>query len=107
MLRAVSAATLAVALCDVALADAIDGDWCLGSAHFTIEGPPITLPGGAQLQGRYSRHAFSYLAPGTETGGGVSVDMQLLNEETVRLTRTPPAGIALPPEVWKRCKPIS
>jgi hypothetical protein len=32
-----------------ARADAIDGQWCLGSGHFEISGPNIRTPGGNQI----------------------------------------------------------
>jgi hypothetical protein len=87
-----------------AQADAIDGEWCLGSAHFAIDGPNILTPGGNRITGNYSRHGFLYVVPANEPGAGGEIDMVLLNEETVRLTRK---GQASPPEIWKRCKPTS
>jgi hypothetical protein len=85
-------------------ADAIDGQWCLGPSHFAIEGPSILTPGGNRIQGNYSRHAFAYVVPASEPGAGGEIDMQLLNEETVQLTRK---GQTSPPEIWRRCKPTS
>ena len=82
-------------------ADAIDGQWCLGSSHFEIEGPNIRTPGGNRILGNYDRHGFSYVVPANEDGAGSEIVMVLLNEETVRLTR---AG-TLSPEIWRRCKP--
>jgi hypothetical protein len=87
-----------------ARADAIDGDWCLGSGHFAIDGPNILTPGGNRIQGSYSRHAFAYVAPPNEPGAGGRIEMVLLNEETLRLTRTKEASA---PEIWLRCKPTS
>ena len=87
-----------------ALADAIDGQWCLGPSHFAIEGPNILTPGGNRIQGNYSRHAFAYVVPASEPGAGGEIDMTLLNEETVQLTRK---GQTSPPEIWRRCKPTS
>lgn len=83
-------------------ADAIDGEWCLGPAHFAIDGPNILTPGGNRILGNYSRHGFSYVVPANEPGAGGEIDMVLLNEETVRLTRKDQA-----PEIWRRCKPTS
>jgi hypothetical protein len=85
-----------------ARADAIDGQWCLGSSHFEISGPNIRTPGGNQITGNYDRHGFTYVVPSNEVGAGTQIVMVLLNEETVRLTRGTSA-----PETWKRCKPTS
>ena len=85
-----------------ARADAIDGQWCLGSSHFEISGPNIRTPGGNEITGNYDRHGFTYVVPGSEEGAGTEILMVLLNEETVRLTRG-----ASPAETWKRCKPTS
>jgi hypothetical protein len=85
-------------------ADAIDGQWCLGPSHFAIEGPSILTPGGNRIQGDYSRHAFAYVVPASEPGAGGEINMQLLNEETVQLSRK---GHSSPPEIWRRCKPTS
>lgn len=86
-----------------ALADAIDGEWCLASSHFKIEGPMILTPGGNRIAGSYDRHGFSYVVPGNEEGAGTEIVMVLLNEENVQLIR----GRAAAPEIWKRCKPTS
>jgi hypothetical protein len=85
-----------------ARADAIDGQWCLGSSHFAINGPNIRTPGGNEIIGKYDRHGFEYVVPPNEEGAGTKIAMVLLNEETVRLTRG-----ASPPETWTRCKPVS
>jgi hypothetical protein len=87
-----------------ALADAIDGEWCLGASHFAIQGPSILTPGGNRIEGNYTRHAFAYVVPASEAGAGSQIDMLLLNEETIQLTRK---GQASPPEIWRRCKPTS
>ena len=87
-----------------ALADAIDGEWCLGAAHFAIDGPRILTPGGNRIEGNYSRHGFSYVVPASEAGAGGEIHMVLLNEETVSLSRQ---GQSAAPEIWRRCKPTS
>ena len=87
-----------------ASADAIDGQWCLGATHFAIDGPSILTPGGNRIQGNYSRHGFAYVVPGNEPGAGSAINMVLLNEETVQLTRQ---GQTSAPEIWRRCKPTS
>jgi hypothetical protein len=106
--RPVSFATcLLLASACVARADAIDGEWCQdGSArHFTIKGPDIVTPGGASLKGNYSRHAFTYTAPSTESSGGTEIGMRLMNEFTLHLQEgADPSG---PVQIWKRCQPIS
>ena len=43
------------------------------------------------------------LVPASEPGAGSQIDMLLLNEETVQLTRKGQAA----PEIWRRCKPTS
>jgi hypothetical protein len=53
-----------LAVCTLALiasvfparADAIDGQWCLGSSHFEINGQNIRTPGGNTITGNYDRH---------------------------------------------------
>ena len=40
-------------------ADAIDGDWCsTDGLRMSIHAEKITTPGGKQIEGNYSRHAF-------------------------------------------------
>jgi hypothetical protein len=83
-------------------ADAIDGQWCLGSSHFEIHGPNIRTPGGNEIIGNCHRHSFTYLVPTNEQDAGTEIVMVLLNEETVQLTRG-----SSTPETWRRCKPTS
>ncbi len=107
LMNPAGAIVFAAALCLIsgrAHADAIDGEWCLGSSHFAIDGPSILTPGGNRIQGNYSRHGFLYVVPANEPGAGAEIDMVLLNEETVQLTRK---GQASAPEIWRRCKPTS
>jgi hypothetical protein len=49
------AALLAPVAPHLASADAIDGEWCKGTSHFTIDGPNILTPGGNRIQGNYTR----------------------------------------------------
>jgi hypothetical protein len=101
VLTAAAVILLAPAL---ARADAIDGHWCAPDGRvMTIEGPRILTPGGNQIIGDYSRHAFSYLVPAGESDAGATIAMVLLNEETVRLR---PANGA-EDEIWHRCDVIS
>ncbi len=99
-------AALAVALlllaAATARADAIDGQWCDGSKHFKIDGPNIVTPGGNVITGNYGRHDFSYVVPDGEVGAGENVDMQLLDEEHVRVSFGTSA-----PKIWRRCKVTS
>ncbi len=87
-----------------ALADAIDGDWCLGDgSKLTINGPDIVTPKGNQLKGDYDRHHFSYVVPSAEPGAGGTVAMVLMSEIQMRLK--PPGGEE---QIWRRCgKPVS
>jgi hypothetical protein len=95
-------ATLALSMLTprVARADAIDGNWCARDGRvMTIEGPAIVTPGGSQISGNYSRHAFSYVVPPGESDAGSTILMILLNEDTVRID--PGNGAA--EEIWHRC----
>ena len=88
-----------------ALADAIDGAWCSPEGkHLKIAGPKITTPGGALLDGDYSRHAFSWVAPASEPGGGDTIYMQLMNETTAMVRQGTPVA---QPITWKRCEATS
>ena len=84
-----------------AVADAIDA-WCDDAGrHLAISDPKIVTPGGTEMQGQYTRHAFRYVVPMNEPSSGQGVDMQLLNENTVQLRVGSEGGA----EVWRRCKP--
>jgi hypothetical protein len=86
----------------VARADVIDGAWCRDPGQrLTIDGPSIVTPGGTATRGAYSRHFFSYVVPAGEAGAGGTVEMRLLNEDTMQ-RRTGPAA---PIETWRRCSP--
>jgi hypothetical protein len=89
-----------------AFADKIDGNWCAPDGrHFTIDGPSIVTEEGIHAQGRYTRHAFTYLSPEPSKSAGQQVSMLLLNENTVNLW----IGDAhtAPIEIWKRCEVTS
>src|SRR4051812_578556 len=96
---AVSACCLLASV--AARADAIDGAWCHEGLRLSISGPAIVTPGGTKTSGDYSRHAFSYVVPGSEPQSGTTVSMQLLNEETMHLRNGPAAEW----ETWRRCGP--
>jgi hypothetical protein len=86
-----------------ARADVIDGDWCYAlSRHMSIKGPSIVTPGGHQLTGNYTRHSFSYVVPQSEPDAGQTVNMILINEDTVNL-RLDQGGTQSPIQVWHRC----
>ena len=89
-----------------AAADAIDGDWCLGTLHLHILGPNIKTPGGTAMTGTYGRHDFRYVVPANEAGAGTEIDMQLMGEELMTLRRKL-GTTESPPESWRRCKPTS
>jgi hypothetical protein len=101
LLGGLGACALAASTATGARADAIDGDWCSPDGrHLEIHGPRIITPAGNQLAGNYTRHSFAYVVPAIERDAGVTVSMQLLNEEMVRVTPKPGA----PGETWLRCK---
>lgn len=100
-------AVLALVLAAPARADVIDGEWCHDSSRIAIEGPKVLTMGGHTINGDYTRHHFVYAVPDGEEMAGGTIDMRLLNEETVSLTRLPKGGAAGGPETWKRCKPVS
>ena len=106
-LKIVCAAIGLMLLPGLALADAIDGDWChqASGRHFSIRGPQIVTPGGKSMAGDYSRHWFNYVVPAPEPGAGMTVFMQLLDENTVHL-RVGDANAANP-ETWIRCSPTT
>jgi hypothetical protein len=108
--RIALALALLIALEGPAQADAIDGNWCSQDGRtMIIDGARITIPSGKQIAGQYSRHYFSYVVPEGEPGAGATVDMVLLSEETMRLTRGVPPGVEVSPEpeIWRRCQPVA
>jgi hypothetical protein len=95
-------AVLTVLAPSVALADAIDGDWCSPDSklRLTIAGPDIVTPGGHRIQGDYTRHAFSYIVPASEPGAGKKAEMILMGEYAMQFK----AGPVVPTDqVWRRC----
>jgi hypothetical protein len=109
MARLLNRTIFAGAVCGVvalagsaARADQIDGNWCSPDGRqMTINGPEIVTPSGARTSGNYSRHDFSYSAP----GGRDTITMHLLNETTVQLR---PSQTCERTEIWRRCsRPIS
>jgi hypothetical protein len=98
------AAALGVLLASATLAhaDAIDGDWCTaeGNQHMTISGADITTPGGKQIRGNYTRHAFDYVVPEGEAGAGETFNI-LLRSEYFAVSRQGAADA--PMKEWRRC----
>ncbi len=93
---------IACAVPGLALADAIDGDWCSpdNKLRLSIKGADIVTPGGSHIQGDYTRHAFSYVVPGSEPGAGQTAQMFLMGEYAMQFK----AGPVVPTDqVWKRC----
>jgi hypothetical protein len=83
-------------------ADAIDGDWCsTDGMRMSIRAEKITTPGGKQIEGNYSRHAFDYVIPAGENGSGDVVNI-VLRSEYLALSRQGP--IDAPLREWRRCK---
>ena len=90
-----------VAAATPARADAIDGDWCApeGGKSLTIDGPRIRTPGGATIEGQYSRHRFNYTAPAGDPKPGAAVQMILMGEMRARVI------VDGDETLWRRCPP--
>ena len=96
-----AAAVGVLGLASAAHADVIDGDWCHDDGRrLSIRGPTIVTPGGAMLQGDYTRHSFQYTAPPTEASGGQPVSMTLRSETRVDVRVGGPSATF---QVWHRC----
>ena len=102
ILKLTAALAFLLASAAIARADAIDGDWCTadGHQHMTISGADITTPGGKQIKGNYTRHAFDYVVPEGETGAGETVNI-LLRGEYLAVSRQGAADAPL--KEWRRC----
>ena len=102
LLNLSAALTLLVVSTNLARADAIDGDWCAaeGNLHMTIHGADITTPGGKQIKGNYTRHAFDYVVPDGEAGAGETVNI-LLRGEYLAVSRQGASDAPL--KEWRRC----
>jgi hypothetical protein len=102
-----SFAGLALVMPFAARADVIDGDWCFPDGRrFEIRGPAIVTPTGAKTAGDYSRHHFTYVAPSTDPDAGKTIDMRLMDENTVFLWLGGQASeTEAPPQIWHRCLP--
>lgn len=87
-----------------ALADAIDGDWCLAGKHLAIIGPKITLPTGTVTAGEYRRHEFLYQVPVGDVDAGSLIYMQLQGEDNMSLYHLKD-GKPVDGQSWLRCLP--
>lgn len=104
---AIGIAIAAVAAAPSARADAIDGEWCSAKgANLLISGPRIRTPAGISATGQYSRHAFIYQPPEDDPDRGITIFMELFNEELMVLTRVR-NGVADQAEEWRRCNVTS
>jgi hypothetical protein len=104
--RAAVAALVGLALATgAARADKIDGSWCDSTGQrLSIDGPAIVTPGGHAITGDYNRHHFSYVVPADEPNGGATMQLRLLNEETMQRRAGPGTTV----ETWHRCAtPVS
>lgn len=82
-----------------ARADAIDGNWCGPKGRrISIEGSSGVYAGGHRLEGRYTRHSYSFAIPPGAPDAGAAVDMVLQGE-----TRTSVRIDNGPAEIWLRC----
>lgn len=84
-----------------AKADRIDGNWCRGLKHLSIDGPNIVTPGGAKMTGEYDRHGFQYVVPNGEPDEGATITMAQMHEELMHLSSSAKPGEV---EDWTRCK---
>jgi hypothetical protein len=102
ILKFSTALAVLIASTAVARADAIDGDWCAaeGNQHMTINGADITTPGGKQIKGNYTRHAFDYVVPDGEAGAGETVNI-FLRSEYFAVSRQGTSDAPL--KEWRRC----
>src|SRR5579859_5551829 len=105
VLAAAVALAVAVVNAGIARADKIDGSWCDETGQrLSIDGPAIVTPAGHAITGDYNRHFFSYVAPTDEPNPGATMQMRLLNEETMQRRAGPGAAV----ETWHRCAaPVS
>ena len=73
--------------------------------HFSIRGPTIVTPEGVKIEGSYTRHSFSYVAPTNAPDAGTTIFMRLLNEMNLRLANG--EDRAKPTQMWQRCEVTS
>ncbi len=83
-----------------AQADRIDGHWCRGLKHLSVDGPNIVTPGGTEMTGEYDRHGFQYVVPHGEPDAGATITMAQMHEELMQLSSSAKPGEV---EDWTRC----
>jgi hypothetical protein len=103
IMRLIALVLSLITLAAPALADSIDGDWCLAQQHITVKGPEITLPTGATIQGQYRRHEFLYQVPAPDPDAGQLRYLQLQGEDIMSLYHVKD-GKAVDGATWLRCK---
>jgi hypothetical protein len=84
-----------------ARADRIDGNWCHGIKHLSINGPTIVTPGGTKITGKYDRHGFQYVVPEGEVGAGDTITMMQQHEELMQLSSSAKPEVV---EDWIPCQ---
>lgn len=104
MMRRITLALFLLTLATPAIADSIDGDWCLAAKRLSIKGPAITLPSGAAIQGEYRRHEFFYQVPAGDVDAGSLIYLQLQGEDYMGLYHLKD-GKPVDGESWLRCAP--
>jgi len=82
-------------------ADQIDGNWCRGMRHLSIDGPNIVTPGGTRMTGEYDRHGFRYVVPSGEAGAGDTVVMWQVHDGLMQMTVSSKPDLV---EDWNRCQ---
>ncbi len=93
-----------IALATPAIADAIDGEWCLAAKHLSISGPEIKLPSGRTIQCEYRRHEFFYQVPAGDADSGALIYLQLQGDDYMSLYHLKD-GKPVGGESWLRCTP--
>lgn len=109
MMRAALVLAL-IASATPALADRIDGTWCLPNSRdrMTIDGPSVITPAGNEVTARYTRHAIEYDVPDGERPHQGRIHAEQLDENRIDVSRIrkvqkePPAH-----DIWLRCEGVS
>jgi hypothetical protein len=87
-------------LAGAAHAEPIDGSWCdAAGQRLTIDGPAVVTPGGRAILGENNRRLFNYVVPGGEANFGATMQLRLLNLNTMHSR----AGADAKPDTWHRC----
>ena len=79
------------------------GKW---KGHGKIPIAPASSSRGAGAADADSRHHFIYVVPQSDPDAGKTIDMRLMNENTVYLWMGGPTSeTEAPPQIWHRCLP--